>query len=189
MRPGTGIWGLGPGGRQRATAAMAMLLLAMALAPRLRAETVAQRYPKLASKLQCTCGCDTPMMQECETMQCSMKGQIDADIVRVETGPMRHEPMSLILQAFEQKYGSRILMAPPSTGFSLVVWIMPLVAVVLGLWLVLFAIRYWRRRTPGNAAMLPAGTAAAAPPPEDAAMALAREQVRAEMERELRRES
>lgn len=175
-------------GARLAGAAAVLLAAALAGGSSLPAASAAQRYPRLASKLQCTCGCDTPIMKECETMQCSMKDYINADIVRVETGPMRHEPMSLILQAFEQKYGSRVLLAPPATGFSLVVWIMPIVAVVLGLWLVLFAIRYWRRRAPGGAALLPAGATAAAPPPEDGALARAREQVRAEMERELRRE-
>lgn len=179
--------------RRRLPALVALLALACAAAPALRAvQTVAQRYPQLASKLQCTCGCDTPMMQECETMQCSMKGYIDADIVAVETGPMRHEPMSLILQAFEQKYGSRILLAPPSSGFSLVVWIMPWVAAGLGLWLLLFCIRFWRRRGPALAGGTPAASPAASSPPPDAASAAAAREaalaaVREEMDRELRR--
>ncbi|MGH9534220.1 MAG: cytochrome c-type biogenesis protein CcmH, partial [Terriglobales bacterium] len=165
-------------------AALAVALLLAVGAGEVRAETVAQRYPALADKLQCTCGCDTPMRFECETMRCTMRARIDADIVRVETGPMRKQPMSLILQAFEQKYGSRILLAPPTTGFSLVVWIMPWVAAGLGLWLVLFSIQYWRKRGPLTPAA-PVGAAdssAPAPPEDEAALA----QVRAEMDRELR---
>lgn len=163
----------------------ALILLAMVLcAGSLRADPVADRYPQLADRLRCTCGCDTPMSGECETMKCSTRKAIDADIVRVETGPMRKDPLAIKLKYFEQKYGPAVLMAPPTTGFSLVVWVMPWVAAALGLWLVFFAIRYWRKRALQGAAA-PSGeeSAAAAPPAGDEA---ALKQVRAEMDRELR---
>lgn len=171
--------------RGRRAAGWAAGLAIVLSAATLRAETVAQRYPALASKLQCTCGCATPMPQECETMKCSTRKAIDADIVWVETGPMRNDRMAVKLQYFEQKYGSRILMAPPTSGFGMVVWIMPWVAAGLGLWLVFFSIRYWRKRALPAAAATSTGeaSAAAAPPAGDKA---ALEQVRAEMDRELR---
>lgn len=163
----------------------ALILLAAALcAGSLRADPVANRFPALADRLRCTCGCDTPISGECETMRCTMRKRIDADIVWVETGPMRKDPLALKLQYFEQKYGPAVLMAPPTTGFSLMVWVMPWVAAALGLWLVFFAIQYWRKRAiPAPAAATGEASASGAPPAEDAA---ALEQVRAEMDRELR---
>ena len=54
---------------------------------------------------------------------------------------------------FVEKYGTWILLAPPRRGFDLLVWVVPFMALGLGLGLAILAMRRWRRRS-----------AAAAPP-------------------------
>ena len=47
---------------------------------------------------------------------------------------------------FVEKYGDWILLSPPRQGFSLLVWVVPFVALGLGLVLVLLVVRRWSRR-------------------------------------------
>ena len=74
-----------------------------------------------------------------------------------------------VVRYFVEKYGDWILLAPPRRGFTLLVWLLPPVAVLLGLVVTVRHVRAWTRR--------PAPIAE----PVDAAM---RERIRAELEAE-----
>jgi cytochrome c-type biogenesis protein CcmH len=77
-----------------------------------------------------------------------------------------------VVQYFTDKYGEWILLAPARHGFTLLVWILPPLAVVLGLAITVYLVRGWTRRSPAERAAI--GTV-------DAAM---RERIRKEMEAE-----
>ena len=52
----------------------------------------------------------------------------------------------LVLQGFVQEYGPTVIAAPPATGFNRVAWIMPFVALALGITFVIYVVRSWRNR-------------------------------------------
>jgi cytochrome c-type biogenesis protein CcmH/NrfF len=51
-----------------------------------------------------------------------------------------------ILQGFVQKYGMTVLAAPGTSGFSYVAWLVPFVALGLGLALLVVIVRVWKSR-------------------------------------------
>lgn len=73
---------------------------------------------------------------------------------------------------FVERYGEWILLSPPRHGFNLLVWLLPLGAVLAGLATAAMLIRRWTRR---------ARTAPTAPATVDAAMS---DRIRRELERE-----
>ncbi|MGH9543005.1 MAG: cytochrome c-type biogenesis protein [Terriglobales bacterium] len=154
-------------------ALIALAILAM-FAAGLKGDPIAQRYQRLAAKLRCVCPCHQSMLSECNNMQCSARAQLDAAMVKLSQKVRSNDSDSLILQAFVQEFGPDVLAAPPTRGFSLIVWVMPWLAAGLGIWALLYALRRWRSAS----AAASAGSAAAPPDP-----ALTR--VHAEVEREL----
>ena len=129
------------------------------------------RFNLLGHKLMCVCGCGQVLL-ECNHVGCTysdrMRGELMAAIERGDND-------DLALQFFVQKYGTTVLAAPEQTGFGRVAWIMPYLALVLGLVLVAFIVRAWRNRP----LVTPEGAVA---PATGAELAQFREQARKETE-------
>jgi cytochrome c-type biogenesis protein CcmH len=58
----------------------------------------------------------------------------------------RADSDDLVLQSFVQKYGPTVLLAPTATGFNRLAWVMPYLALVLGLITVVLIVRAWKMR-------------------------------------------
>lgn len=68
-----------------------------------------------------------------------MQTAILADIQKGEANPA-------ILKDLVDRFGVHVLASPPATGFNLTVWVLPGVALIIGLAIVLAIVRRWRAK-------------------------------------------
>lgn len=100
------------------------------------------RFQSLGHKLMCMCGCNQVLL-ECNHVGCPVSpGMRDELAANVDRG----DSDDLVLQAFVQKYGPTVLLAPTQEGFNRVAWIMPYLALFVGLATVVLVVRSWRNR-------------------------------------------
>ena len=100
------------------------------------------RFKDLGHRMMCTCGCGQVLL-ECNHVGCQssdkMRNQLQAALDRGDND-------DLILQGFVQEYGPTVIAAPTATGFNRVAWIMPFVALALGITFVVYVVRAWKNR-------------------------------------------
>ena len=106
--------------------------------------TPAQR-DELEHQIHCQCGCVLDIYT-CRTtdFSCSVSPAMHADVMGLVSGGYG---ASEILAAFKAIYGERVLMAPVKSGFNIVGYTMPFVALATGAVLVGALIRRWKGRS------------------------------------------
>ena len=121
------------------------------LAPRPGAQasmTPAQR-DDLEHQVHCQCGCNLDVYT-CRTTDfaCSVSPAMHSDVMGLVAGGYGAQE---ILAAFKAVYGEKVLMAPVRSGFNLVGYSMPFVALGAGAIGVAALLRRWKSRTrPGG---------------------------------------
>ena len=126
------------------------VLLSLAIVPLWTSNLLAQsdHARQFGMHLKCMCkgcdmsagGCSHPggaFSGPCPTAKAMMM-EVDQHIAKGESDEQ-------IMKAFVAEYGSIVYVEPPKSGFGLVAWIMPFAYTFLGLGLVVFVIRKWRR--------------------------------------------
>jgi cytochrome c-type biogenesis protein CcmH/NrfF len=101
------------------------------------------RFNELGNKLMCKCGCNQILLQ-CNHVGCTYSTRMRDQLM---AGLQRGDADDLVLQSFVQEFGPTVLAAPTTTGFNVVAWVMPFVALILGLGLVTVIVRKWNFRT------------------------------------------
>ena len=117
-------------------------LLSLAVFALTGAGDPATRFNELGHQMMCICGCGQILLE------CNHVGCPDSDGMRNElmTAVNRGDSDSLVEQSFVQKYGPTVLAAPTTTGFDRTAWIVPFVALAMGLGIVVLVIRAWKNR-------------------------------------------
>lgn len=119
-----------------------LMVLSAAVMALVGAGDPASRFSDIGHQLMCICGCHEVLLE------CNHVGCPDSDGMRNElmAAVNRGDSDSLIQQAFVQKYGPTVLAAPTTTGFNRTAWIVPFVALGLGIISVTTVIRAWKKR-------------------------------------------
>jgi cytochrome c-type biogenesis protein CcmH len=96
----------------------------------------------LEHQIHCQCGCNLDVYT-CRTtdFSCSVSPAMHADVMGLVTGG--HSAQE-ILAAFKAVYGEKVLMAPVRSGFNLVGYTMPFVALGVGAIIVAGLLRRWK---------------------------------------------
>lgn len=115
------------------------LLLAMGLL--LPAAVIQAGQRETEERLACQCGCGLTV-HACNHLQCSFAVPAREDIAKsLAAGQTEDE----IIARYVAEYGEKVLSAPTREGFNLLAWWVPYVAVFLGCFGLLAAIRRLKR--------------------------------------------
>jgi cytochrome c-type biogenesis protein CcmH len=114
------------------------LLIVAALVLALPAAAMGVTVGEVAKEVKCPT-CSTPLNVSEAPVALDMKEFI-AD--RIAEGDSKQE----IIDALVVEFGPSVLAVPPKEGFDLLAWLVPLGAVLMGLALIPFLVRSWRRR-------------------------------------------
>ena len=94
----------------------------------------------------CVCSCNQILL-ECNHVGCRYSTSMRSELV-AEVGKNNDKG---VLEWFVAKYGPTVLAAPPTTGFNRLAWIMPYLALVMGIGAIIWIVNVWRARSPVTA--------------------------------------
>lgn len=141
-----------------ASRARLALLLVLALAPAaapIRA-AAAPTQQEVEEALTCQCGCGLTV-HSCNHLNCGSGEPMKAEI-RERLG--RGESTEQILDAFQVRYGEKVLSAPTFQGFNWFAWLTPFAVVLAAAATLAIAIRRRTATTPVGTAVPPSGDTA-----------------------------
>lgn len=110
------------------------------------------RIDRIGHQLMCVCGCNQVLL-ECNHVGCSYSTRMRDELTAAVT---RGDSDNGVLQWFIQTYGTTVLPVPTNVGFNRVAWIMPYLALVLGITLVVGIVWIWKKRPLAVHASVPA---------------------------------
>jgi cytochrome c-type biogenesis protein CcmH/NrfF len=117
-----------------------VLLLAICCNPALLRAQDDDRYTRVGSKIQCTCGCGDVLIK-CNHVGCQSS---DAMIRQLRAALVNYKNDEDVLNWFRKNYGVTSVIAPATHGFELTIWVVPPVLLAGSLLFVFLLARKWR---------------------------------------------
>jgi cytochrome c-type biogenesis protein CcmH len=119
-----------------------ILLLCFAIVLLMGADSENARFQRIGGKIMCTCSC-AQMLLQCNHIGCPNSDQM---IRQLRASVHEYSNDQDVLNFFRKTWGVTAVVEPDTHGFELLVWVLPPVAIVLGLALLALTIRHWRLR-------------------------------------------
>lgn len=120
-----------------------ILVLGLALVSvAMAAQSPAETEKDIGNNVYCMCGGCVTSLNTCPMQFCEVKAEMHK-IIRTDLDQGKSE--SAIFQDLVNRYGEKVLAAPPARGFNLTAWILPGVGLLIGLFLAITVVRRWRR--------------------------------------------
>ena len=115
-----------------------------------------ERFHKVCQRLVCQCGCNL-VLDVCNHHNCGsatpMRARVDKEILAGRTNDE-------IVAGFVDDMGLVVLSAPPTSGFDLTAWVLPVVLLLVAGVVITLLLKRWRSLAPAT----PVGGAAVPPP-------------------------
>ena len=129
---------------------VAVLLLFAAVFPARAQQSATPRAKALNDRVMCMCGGCSDTAGKCTHMGGAFAGPCDfaqKEMKEVSDRIATGQSDDLVLQSFVQEYGPTVLISPPTKGFDLWAWLMPVVMLLAGIILASNVVLQWRKRT------------------------------------------
>jgi len=124
-------------------------------------------FERAATSLLCDCGCHPQSVKDCA---CSRADEMrDALVLDARAG----KSGDAIIASYVSKYGQKILVSPPATGFNLIAWSGPAIGLLGAAVMIALMIRRWHKSSLAH----PAERGPASPAADEAYLARLRRDV------------
>jgi cytochrome c-type biogenesis protein CcmH len=100
-------------------------------------------FRRITNKVLCQCGSCSYTALSCNHLNCNSAAYIRR-VVKESLAQGKSE--EVILAGFVEQYGPKVLPEPPRQGFAFMAWLMPYVALGLGIFAVMFVLTRLRKR-------------------------------------------
>lgn len=111
--------------------------------------TAGRAYEQAAATILCDCGCHPQSVKECACGHAEeMRVALAADAGSGKSGEQ-------IIAAYVAKYGQKILVSPPASGFNLVAWVGPAIGLLGATIVIVSIVRRWHRASAARPPEIP----------------------------------
>lgn len=138
-----------------------LLLLGYVVVMLMGADAKEARFQRLGDKIMCSCGC-AEMLLKCNHVGCpnsdrmirelhALTGTLAGPGSTQVSGIEEQSDDEAVLNWFRRTWGVTAVVEPATHGLELWVWIVPPVALALGLALAIIVVRHWHNRATSKA--------------------------------------
>ena len=127
-----------------------MVIALLAVTPVLRAAD-RERVREVGRNFICICGCNQ-ILPDCNHLGCPSSTPLMTEVAALIDSGMSEEE---IVAVFSEKYGYTVRSSPPASGFNLLAYLLPVLALAIGVTVAIYVARTWKSTSVAHAGPSP----------------------------------